>query len=91
VANLLFTYLLGELRHGKRPVLLAASRSERREADHEEVEAREGDHVDRELAEVAVELPGEPEGARGSRESGGDEVVEVACSERERKRERERE
>ena len=46
--------LLGELRKGERAVLLRAARRERREADHEEVETRERDHVDGELAEFYI-------------------------------------
>ena len=45
-------HLLSELRDGERPVLLAAARSEGSKSGHEEVEAREGHHVDGELAEV---------------------------------------
>ena len=70
-------HLLRQLRHRERAVLLRAARRERREADHEEVEAREGDHVDRQLAQVAVELAREAEAARGGRHHGGDQVVEV--------------
>ena len=69
--------LLGELGHGEGAVLLRAAGGERGEADDEEVEAGEGDHVDGELAEVAVELAREAEGAGGARHGGGDEVVEV--------------
>ena len=70
-------HLLGELRDREGTVLLRATRRERREADHEEVEAGEGDHVDGELAEVAVELAREAEAARGGRHDRRDEVVEV--------------
>mmetsp|Transcript_25463 Transcript_25463/g.82278 ORF Transcript_25463/g.82278 Transcript_25463/m.82278 type:complete len:224 (-) Transcript_25463:743-1414(-) len=56
-------HLLRELGHGERAVLLRAARGERGEADHEEVEAREGDHVDGQLAQVAVELAREAEAA----------------------------
>ncbi len=46
--------LLRELRHGEGAVLLVAAGGEGGEADHEEVEAREGDQVHRQLAQVAV-------------------------------------
>ena len=43
------------------PVLLRAAGGERGEAGHEEVEAGEGNHVDRQLPQVSVQLAGEPE------------------------------
>ena len=43
------------------PVLLRAAGGERGEAGHEEVEAGEGNHVDRKLPQVSVQLAGEPE------------------------------
>ena len=43
-------HLLDELRHGQCAVLLAAARRQRREAGHEEVQARERHHVDGQLA-----------------------------------------
>jgi carotenoid cleavage dioxygenase-like enzyme len=49
-------HLLRELGHGEGAVLLVAAAGQRREADHEEVEAREGDQVDRQLAQVRVQL-----------------------------------
>merc|ERR1711934_1213524 len=69
--------LLRELGHGERAVLLRAARRERREADHEEVQARERDHVHGELAKVAVELAREAKAAGGAGHGGGHEVVEV--------------
>ena len=43
------------------PVLLGATGSEGSEPGHEEVETGEGDHVDRQLPQVSIELAGEPE------------------------------
>ena len=70
--------LLGQLGDGEGAVLLRSTRRQGGEADHEEVEAGEGDHVDGQLAEVAVELAGEAEAARRAADGGGDEVVQVA-------------
>ncbi len=50
-------HLLRQLGHRQRAVLLAAAARQRREADHEEVQPREGDQVDRQLAQVRVQLP----------------------------------
>ncbi len=58
-------HLLRQLGHRERAVLLAAAARQRREADYEEVEPREGDQVDRQLAQVRVQLPCAR--ARGSR------------------------
>ncbi|KFV74453.1 hypothetical protein N308_02302, partial [Struthio camelus australis] len=55
-------HLLGELRDSEGPVLLAATGCQWGKARHEEVEAWEGHHVDCQLAEVGIELPGEAEG-----------------------------
>ena len=52
--------LLGELRHGEGAVLLVSAGGEGGEADHEEVQAREGDQVHCQLAQVAVQLPCAP-------------------------------
>merc|ERR1739848_120819 len=49
-------HLLGELGHGECAVLLGAAGGEWGEASEEEVQAREWDQVDTELAEVGVEL-----------------------------------
>ena len=52
------------------------ARRERREADQEEVEARERNHVDGELAEIAVKLTREAEAAcRAADRRGEDEVT----------------
>ena len=70
--------LLGELGDAQDAVVLGGAGREGGEADEEEVEAGERDHVDGELAKVAVELTGEAEGAGGAGDGGGDEVVQVA-------------
>ena len=71
-------HLSSELRHSESPVLLRTSSSERSEARHEEVETREGDHVDRQLPEVSVELTREPETGGDTRHGDADQVVEVS-------------
>ncbi|KFU85777.1 hypothetical protein M959_05473, partial [Chaetura pelagica] len=70
-------HLLGELGDGEGAVLLAATGCQRGEAWHEEVEAREGHHVDGQLAEVGVELAREAEGGGDTAHGGRDQVVEV--------------
>lgn len=47
------------------------------EADHEEVQTRERNHVDSQLAEVRVELARETQAGGNTGHDGGDEVVEV--------------
>lgn len=59
------------------PVLLATTRCEGSEAWHEEVETREGDHVDCQFPEVSVQLTGEPEAGGDTRHGGTDQMVEV--------------
>ncbi|KFO95629.1 hypothetical protein N300_09139, partial [Calypte anna] len=70
-------HLLCELGDSEGTVLLAATSRQRGEARHEEVEAREGHHVDSQLAEVSVELTGEAEGGGDTAHGGRDQVVEV--------------
>ncbi|KAF1476358.1 hypothetical protein FQV17_0009575, partial [Megadyptes antipodes antipodes] len=69
--------LLGELGDGEGAVLLAAAGRQGGEAGHEEVEAREGHHVDGQLAEIGVELTGETQAGGDAAHGGRDEVVEV--------------
>ena len=70
--------LLSELGNGVRLVGLSRSRGERSEAHGEEVETWEGHKVDGKLAEVAVKLAREAEGAGGATGGSADEVVEVS-------------
>ena len=57
-------HLLGEFWDGESAILLTATRSERSEAGHEEVETGEGNHVDRQLTQVSVQLTREPKARR---------------------------
>lgn len=57
-------HLGGQFGHGQRPVLLRALGRERRETGHEEVQPREWNHVDGQLAQVGVQLSGEPQARR---------------------------
>jgi hypothetical protein len=47
------------------------------EADHEEMQTREGHHVNCQLAEIRVELAGEAQASSNTRHDSGDEVVQV--------------
>ena len=49
-------HLLCEFRHGEGSVLLAAAGGQRREAGHEEVQTREGNHVDGQFTQISVQL-----------------------------------
>ena len=75
-------HLLRELGDGDGAVRGGATSRERREADHEEVESREGHHVDGELSQVRVELTRESETRRHTRHDNRDEVVQVSVRRR---------
>ena len=70
-------HLLGELGHTDSAVLLTTTSSKRSEADHEEVETREGNQVDGHLAEVRVELTRESQTGGDTRHNDGNEMVQV--------------
>jgi len=71
-------HLLSELRNRDSSVSHRASSSKWRKSDHEEVKTGEGNHVDRELSEIRVELTGESEAGGDTGHDEGDEVVQVA-------------
>jgi len=71
-------HLLGQLGHAHGPIRLAAAGRERREPGHEEMEPGKRDHVDGQLAEVGVQLPGESEARGHARHGQRHQVVEVA-------------
>ena len=71
-------HLLGELGHRQVPVPLGSARCERSEARHEEVQSREGHHVDGQLAEVGVQLARKPQAGGDAGHGGGHQVVQIA-------------
>merc|ERR1719186_1867964 len=71
-------HLLCQFRYGQRTVLLGATRCERCEPRHEEVESRKWYHVDGEFAKVGVQLSRETETSCNSAHGGGYQVVEIA-------------
>merc|ERR1719313_395178 len=71
-------HLLGQLWHSKRTVLLGSTGGERGEASEEEVETREWNQVDTELAQIGVELTREAKTASDTRHACRAQVVEIA-------------
>lgn len=73
-------HLLGEFGNSDSAVLLRATSGKRSEADHEEVETGERNHVDSQLPEIGVELTRETKARGDTAHDDRDEVVEVAVS-----------
>jgi hypothetical protein len=72
--------LLSELGNGDSSVRGGSSSGQGSETDHEEVESREGHHVDGQLSEIRVELTGESKTCGDTRHDERDKVVQVSVS-----------
>lgn len=70
-------HLLGQLRHGDGTERVGVAASKGSKSNHEEVETREWNHVDGQLAEVRVELTWETKTGADTGHDGGDEVVKI--------------
>ena len=68
---------MGEFWNGDSAERICAAAGERSEANHEEVETWERDHVDSEFSKIRVELAWESEAGCDTRHDCGDEVVEI--------------
>jgi hypothetical protein len=72
--------LLSEFGNSQGTVLLRSTGSERGKSNHEEMKTREGDHVDSQLTEIAVELTRESEAASGTADSSRHKMVKISVS-----------
>jgi len=70
-------HLLCQFGYREGTVLLAATRGEWGETDHEEMETRERHHVDGEFTQVSVQLTRETETCGDAGHDGGHEMVQV--------------
>ena len=70
-------HLLCELGDGDGAEGVCTTTGQRCEANHEEVETREGNHVDSQLPQIRVELTREAQASGNTGHDGGDEVIQV--------------
>jgi hypothetical protein len=70
-------HLLRQLWDGNGAERVCATAGERSKANHEEMETREGNHVDSQFAKIRVELTRETEAGSNAGHNGGDQVVEI--------------
>jgi hypothetical protein len=70
--------LLSELGNSQGTVLLRSTRCKGSESNHEEVETREGDHVDSKLTKIAVKLARESKAASGAADSSRHKMVKIS-------------
>ena len=71
-------HLLGQLRNTEGTELVASTRCQGSETDHEEVQTRERDHVDCKFSQIRVELTGESETGGDARHDCRDKVVKIS-------------
>lgn len=75
-------HLLSQLGNGNGAERVSTAGGERSKADHEEVETREGNHVDGKFPQVGVELARETQTGGDTRHDSRDKVVEITIRRR---------